>query len=83
MIDMQRLTDLFALNQNLYFALLHDGVINFLALLRTDVTDKLWRHLRRVKDVVAQHRTDKWHDECIFRCFFRLDCCALQPNFGG
>ncbi|MNJ58728.1 hypothetical protein D3C77_543790 [compost metagenome] len=52
-IDVQRFSDLLTLDQNLDFAILHDGVVNLLALLRPNVADVLWRHLRRVEDVIA------------------------------
>ncbi|MNJ55825.1 hypothetical protein D3C77_513440 [compost metagenome] len=52
-IDVQRLSDLLTLDQNLDFAILPDGVVNFLALLRPDVADVLWRNLRWVKDIVT------------------------------
>ncbi|MNN97701.1 hypothetical protein D3C81_2169170 [compost metagenome] len=53
MVDVQRLTDLLAFNQNLDLAILADGVVDFLALLGSNVTDILWRYLRRVENIVA------------------------------
>ncbi|MNN96494.1 hypothetical protein D3C81_2154940 [compost metagenome] len=52
-IDMQRLTNLLALNKDLDFAILHDGIVDLLPLLRPNVADVLWRHLRGVEDIVT------------------------------
>ncbi|MNE59896.1 hypothetical protein D3C80_1550160 [compost metagenome] len=45
MVDMQRFADLLALDKDLNLAVLHDGVVDLLALLRPHVADVLWRNL--------------------------------------
>lgn len=46
-VDMQRLTYLLALDQDLNLAVLHDGVVDLLALLRPHVADVLWQQPQR------------------------------------
>ncbi|MNR29335.1 hypothetical protein D3C85_1467160 [compost metagenome] len=82
-IDVQRLSDFLALNQYLDLAILHDGVVNLLAFLRTHVANVLRGDLRGVEDIVAQDGVYEGHDKGDLGRLFRLDCRALLADFGG
>jgi len=72
-LDAQRLRRLLALHEHLDLALAHDGVVDLLTALHTDVGRELGDDLERVEDVVAQDRGDEGHDKGVLRRLFRLN----------
>ncbi|MNG32093.1 hypothetical protein D3C84_1180240 [compost metagenome] len=82
MVDVQRLADLLALNQNLNLTVFQNGIVDLFAFLGADVADVLRRHLRRVEHIVTEYRVDERHDKCRLGGFFRLNRPALLPDLG-
>ncbi|MNF36020.1 hypothetical protein D3C84_169040 [compost metagenome] len=83
MIYVQRLTNFFALDQDLNISIFHDRVIDFFSLLRSYIANKLRDHLGRIKHVITKDGADEGHDEGVFGGFLRLNGYALQANFCG
>lgn len=59
MIDVERLADLLALDEDLHLSILEDGVVDLFAFLGPHVTHILRRDFGGVEDVIAQHRMDE------------------------
>src|SRR5690606_16102801 len=83
MVDIQWLTDLLRLDQNLDVSILHDGVVDFLALVGPDVRYIFRYHLVRVEDVITKNVLHERHYESSFRCLFGQDGVFLLTDFGG
>lgn len=82
-IDVERFADLLALDEDLHLSILEDGVVDLFAFLGPHVTHILRRNFGGVEDVIAQHRMDEGHHECILCGFFSLDGGGLLADLCG
>ena len=73
MINIQVAANVLAFDEDNGLALTHDGVIYFLALLRTDVANKFRNYFRGVKYIIAQRIYER-HDQGCFGRFLGFEC---------